>query len=268
MPITVAIATIGVTGLACSAILAVAARFFAVHEDPRVEEATAILPGLNCGGCGYAGCSEYARAIVTSGVPLNLCGPGGPEAAQALAHYMGVEIDMHERKVAFVLCGGDDAQAARKFSYNGVADCTAAAAVDGGDRLCGFACLGYGSCSRICPANAIEMLPGRLAVVHPEICISCSACVRACPRKIIKMIPASRTIHVRCSSKDKGPVVKQACRVGCIGCTICAKLVEHGEIKMEGALAVVDYAQPLQNDILVEKCPGHCIVNLPVLQEA
>ncbi len=254
--------TLAITGvgLVCGAALAAAAKFLAVEENPRVVEATACLPGANCGGCGFAGCADYAKSIVIDGAAINLCAPGGAGTLQALARMMGVEATAAERKVALVLCRGDNDRAIRKHLYNGVADCAAAAAVGGGDKLCAYGCLGYGSCARICPSGAIAIANG-VAVVHPDLCIGCGACVRACPRKLIKMVPESRTIHVMCSSKDKGPVVKKACSVGCIGCRVCTKFVEDNAIAMDGFLAVVDYGKPLSNPVLPEKCPGKCIVD-------
>jgi Na+-translocating ferredoxin:NAD+ oxidoreductase RNF subunit RnfB len=193
------------------------------------------------------------------GADINLCSAGGEEVIHDLAKLMGVEAVAADKKAAIVLCGGDSAKAPRKFLYNGVADCTAANSVNGGDKLCSYGCLGYGSCVRACPVSAIE-LKNNIAVVHPDICIGCGACVSTCPRNLIKMVPDARTIHVLCSSKDKGPAVKKACSVGCIGCTICTKLAENEAIKMEGFLAVVDYSKELDNDKVVEKCPGKCIV--------
>lgn len=267
MILTTAIA-IGSVGLVCGVALAMAARFLAVHEDPRIEQVNDILPGANCGGCGFAGCADYAKAIVMDNAPINLCAAGGAEVLEKLAAFMGVEAKAEERKVALVLCGGDAHKAPRKFDYNGIADCKAADAVAGGDKLCGYGCLGYGSCARVCPVGAIE-IRNQLAVVHPDLCIGCGACVKACPRELIKMVPESRTIHVLCSSRDKGPVVKKACEVGCIGCTLCAKLTKANEaITMDGFLARVDYSKPLENEKVVEKCPGHCIVRRNLSSQA
>jgi len=252
--------TIGGIGLVCGAALALAARFLAVDEDPRIAEVEELLPGANCGGCGYAGCADYAKAIVIDGAAVNLCAPGGAEVLALLARHMGVEAEPGERKVAVVLCGGDNRKAVRTFSYNGVADCAAAHAVGGGEKGCAYGCLGYGSCARVCPSGAIEITDQQIAIVHPELCIGCGACVRACPRGLIKMIPANRVIHVLCSSKDKGPAVKKVCSVGCIGCTLCTRLAPDEAITMDGPLAVVDYSKPLDSDAVVEKCPAKCIV--------
>ena len=245
--------------MVCAVALAMAARFLAVEEDPRVEEAVELLPGANCGGCGFAGCTDYAKAMVLQGAAINLCAPCGAETLQALSRLLGREAVAAEKRVAAVLCGGNATNAPRRAAYNGVADCTAANSVGGGDKVCEFGCLGYGSCARACPSGAIELKNG-LATVHPDLCISCGACVKTCPRQLVKMIPAARVVHVLCSSRAKGPVVKKACTVGCIGCTVCAKLAEDNAIQMEGPLAVVDYSKELDHPEIAEKCPGKCIV--------
>ncbi len=253
---------VGGMGLTCGIALALAARFMAVKEDPRVVAAEEILPAANCGGCGFAGCSDYAHAIVLHGAEINLCAPGGQVVIDDLAKLMGMTAEAAERKVAIVLCGGDADKAPRKFSYNGVADCGAAHAVGGGDKKCAHGCLGYGSCARACPADAIEMTETGIAVVHPKLCIGCAKCVRTCPRNLVKMVPESQTIHVMCSSKDKGPIVKKACEVGCIGCRLCVKFGGEG-FEMDGFLALRKYANPIDDEEkVIEKCPGKCIVKV------
>jgi electron transport complex protein RnfB len=249
---------IGGAGLVCGTALALAARFLAVKEDPRLGEAEELLPGANCGGCGFAGCADYAKAIVIDGAAINLCAPGGQATLDSLSSFTGQEADASERKVALVRCGGDNAKAPRKHAYNGVVDCAAAHSEAGGDKLCSYGCLGYGSCVRVCPSGAIELVDD-LAVVHPDLCISCGACVKACPRDIIEMVPESQTVHVMCNSKDKGPVVKKACQVGCIGCRMCVKLGGEG-FEMDGFLALRNYEKPVDDEVIVEKCPGKCIV--------
>ncbi len=256
-PILTSTFCIGGVGLASAAALAVAEKYFSVQEDPRIAKVADLLPGANCGGCGYAGCADYARAIVLHGADCNLCAPGGSSCAHAVAAFLGLEAVALEKRVALVLCCGDDAEAVRRAAYNGITDCAAAQATAGGDKGCTYGCLGYGSCARVCPVNAITIRNG-LAKVDKETCISCGKCVAACPRKLIKLVPASAEIHVLCSSKDKGPAVKKVCGTGCIGCRMCTKFAD-GAINMDGFLAVVDYSKPLTNDETVAKCPAKCI---------
>jgi len=256
-PILTSTVCIGGVGLVSAVALAVADKFLSVPEDPRIGQITACLPGANCGGCGFAGCSDYARAILFQGLGVNLCSPGGADCAKAIAAVMGCEAGDVEKQVAVVLCGGDETEAIRRSNYNGIADCAAAHATAGGDKACTYGCLGYGSCARICPVNAIRMERG-LARVDKEACITCGKCVKACPRKLIKLVPAKAQIHVLCRNKDKGPWVKQICGVGCLGCRICTKLAGDA-ITMEGFLAVVDYTQAPTNEALIDTCPGHCI---------
>lgn len=252
--------TLGVVGLACASALALAARFLSVKEDPKIAEVEALLPGVNCGGCGYAGCLDYAKAIAKGEAGIDLCAPGGAEVLENLAAATGSMADAAEKHVAIVLCGGDENKATHKHQYNGVADCRAAAMVAGGDMLCRYGCLGYGTCAVVCPVGAIE-IKDNLALVHPDLCIGCKACVEACPRDIITMVPASASVHVRCSSKDKGPIAKKACSVACIGCRLCVKLGGEAFV-MDGFLAKRDYATPVNSpETVVSKCPGQCIID-------
>jgi len=248
---------IGGIGLFCGVILALAAKYLAVYEDPRIGQVAELLPGANCGGCGLAGCGEYARAIIEKGAPLNLCAPGGPDCVKALSAFMGVAAVAAERRTAVVLCGGNQTAAGRRFVYNGLSDCAAAAATAGGDKGCTYGCLGYGTCARVCPVRAIDIVDG-LAVVDKARCIACGKCIGVCPRKLIKLVPATDTLHIYCSSKDKGPVVKQFCSVGCIGCKICTKFAGDA-VTMDGFLAVRDYSKPFDAEEAVAKCPGKCI---------
>ncbi len=259
-PILVPITVIGLTGLGCGMLLALASRFLAVREDERVTALTDCLPGINCGACGQAGCNAYAHAIIEEGAPINLCKPGGSETLNALATILGVDVEAEERDVALVLCGGHNEAARHQACYNGIADCAAAERIGGDGKSCPFGCMGLGSCARVCPVNAIEISAGRLAHVHPELCISCGRCVKACPRNLIIMVPESRSVHVLCRSTDRGPAVRKYCDVGCIGCARCVKAVDKQGIAMDGALAVVDYRTPINDPAPAEVCPQHTIV--------
>ena len=255
--VTTSTLCIGGIGMASAVALAVAEKYLSQPKDPRIGTVADLLPGINCGGCGYAGCADYAKAIVEGNAACNLCAPGGSACASAIASFLGCAVADIEARAALVLCCGSDAEAVRHTAYNGITDCAAAQATAGGDKGCSYGCLGYGSCVRACPDNAITVADG-IAKVDRLRCIACGKCVAACPRKLIKLVPAAAQIHVLCSSKDKGPAVKKVCGTGCIGCRICTKLA-GGAINMDGFLAVVDYTKPLTHEETVAQCPGRCI---------
>jgi electron transport complex protein RnfB len=240
--------------------LAMAARAFAVKIDPKVEEIEEALPGANCGACGLPGCSELARRIAEGKADVDACPAGGESVALQVARIMDQQYEGGgERLVALVLCNGDDQVARKRFFYNGIYDCASAALLFGGDKACPHGCLGLGTCAGVCPFGAIDMLPSGLAHVDPEKCTGCTKCVGACPKNIIKMIPAVRTLHILCSSHDKGGKVRKYCQVGCIGCQRCVKEAPEGAIFMEDNLAVVNYEMEILAAV-TESCPMNTIV--------
>ena len=251
---------LGGIGCLCGLALALAAKYLAVKEDPRVGEIAEVLSGANCGACGYAGCPAYAAAVAKGEAPVNACVPGGAATAAAVAAIMGVEAgEMAEPKVAFIKCGGDADSAARRFAYNGIADCSAAAAVAGGDKACPYGCLGYGTCVHVCTNKAITIENG-IAKVNEALCGGCGACVRACPRGVIEMVPRSAKVRVLCNSKDPGAAVRKYCKRGCIGCRICAKNAPEGAISFDGSLAHVNYEAASDGAAAaVAKCPMKCM---------
>ncbi len=264
---TVSTIVMGVAGLVCATVLGIVARAFATHEDPRVEQACELLPGINCGGCGYPGCAEYAKALIVDGAEVSLCLPGGADVVEKLSQLLGVQpASAQEKKIALVLCAGDTEKSHRKFAYNGVSDCVAAIAVGGGDTACSYGCLGYGTCARACPFGAIEINSKSLAVVHPELCTGCGICVKTCPRSLIKLVPESSTIHVLCSSHAKGGITKRACDVGCIGCGRCAKFCGTDAMALDNALAVVNYDNPPTDAKVLDECPTKSIVERYLMQ--
>jgi len=232
-----AVLTLACVGLVLSIMLVIGSRVFYVEVDPRIEELSENMPGANCGGCGYAGCSAYAKALVMEGASTDLCAPGGAEMVQEIGRIMGVEVGEVIQKVAVVHCAGDNAHAQNRFNYIGVKNCSAAAAMGGGFKACPFGCLGLGSCVDACPFDAIRITPRGVAVVDAEACTGCGNCVDACPKGIISLVPKSEKVHVLCSSTDKAKAVKNYCDVGCIGCKLCGK--ESKRFEMKGALAVL-----------------------------
>lgn len=242
-------------GAILALIIGVAAKAFAIESDPRIETVTGMLPGANCGGCGYAGCADLAKAIVEGRADPSICPVAPPEGAQRIAAYLGITSKEKEKLVAVVRCSGSCAVTVRS-PYNGVGDCRSAALVAGGAKGCDYGCIGLGSCARACPFNAIEMRDG-LAVVHPELCVGCGKCVATCPKNLIVLVPASVDVHVYCNSPEKGPLKRKVCKTACIGCRKCVKAADSEEqMTVKGFLVATNYSNPPLPD-LVEKaaCP-------------
>ena len=121
-----------VLGIIFGTILAVASKVFAVEKDPREDAIVEILPGANCGGCGYPGCGGCAEAILAGKAPVTACAPAGPENAAKIAAIMGVEAEASERKVAYVHCQGDCERTTTDYDYYGIKDCRMMNFVPGG----------------------------------------------------------------------------------------------------------------------------------------
>lgn len=249
---------IGGMGLIFGALLAIAAKVFAVEKDARIPEIIDVLPGANCGGCGYAGCSAYAEAIVTGGASVSSCPVGGAEAASKISAIMGVEAAESEKMTAFVFCSGNKTVAGNRYINNTGLDCYAANRLAGGMKECLHGCLGFGSCVAKCNFGAISIIDG-VAVVDREKCVNCGACIKECPRNLIKSIPYSAKAINVCASKQPGKQTRAVCEVGCIGCGICAKNCESGAITISDNLAVIDYSKCTGCGVCAEKCPRKII---------
>lgn len=245
-------------GLIFGILLGIAAKIFAVKSDARVDKITEILPGANCGGCGYAGCGAYAEAIVNDGAEVNLCSAGGNKVAKEIASVMGVSVEEKEKCSARVFCRGATDKANVKLQYKGVSDCFAAQRMAGGPKECQYGCIGLGSCVSVCKFDAIHIVDG-VAVVDKDKCTGCGACVKKCPKKLIHIIPDSKIHSVLCSNHDKGSVAKNLCQVSCIGCKICEKSCPNDAVKVDSFLSVIDYEKCVNCGICAEKCPKKII---------
>ncbi len=247
-----------ILGGAMGVLLAVASKIFYVKTDERVEEISELLPGANCGGCGYAGCSALAEAIAKGEAKTSACVAGDEALAAKIASIMGVAAEKPIRMRAQVMCSGTAEFANKKYLYEGAADCYAASKLGGGDKLCPNGCIGLGNCVKACVFDAINVVNG-VAVVDYEKCQACGKCVSACPKQIIKLIPYDSTHWVGCMSVDKGAVTKKYCEVGCISCRLCEKACTHGAIHVNDFVAAIDYEKCVQCGDCVEKCPRKII---------
>ena len=253
------IAVLGIMGAVFGALLAFAAKIFHVEVDPKQEAVRECLAGANCGGCGYAGCADYAKAIVENGAPTNKCAPGGAKATEAVNAIMGTESASGPALHAVVNCNGGNGNCGTRFEYHGIPTCAAAAAIAGGPSACAFGCLGYGDCTRACQFDAIHVVNGS-AVVDREKCTGCSACVAACPHHVISLKPMAPQPAVLCSNKDKGPAVMKACKAGCIACGMCERTCKFDAIHVVDGVARVDYDKCKGCGMCAQKCPKHIIL--------
>jgi len=254
--------SLGGLGFILGAGLAFASKRFAVEVDPVIENVLEILPGANCGGCGYAGCAAYATAVVTEGVSATLCAPGGQEVVHKISQLLGLEVTTTVRKVAYLHCAGSKDKAKDKYIYDGIEDCRIAVLLDGGPKACDYGCIGFGSCIDVCKFDALHMGDDGLPVVDMEKCTGCGACVRECPKNLFELLPDTTTIYLACSSYDKGKVVKGVCSVGCIGCGICIKVTEGDALEMKDNLPSIDYSASPNLILARYKCPTNSYIDL------
>lgn len=257
------IAILGGTGLLMGLFLAYASKKFEVEVDPKVEEIIGVLPGINCGACGYPGCSGYAEAIALQGAGITACSPGGPAVAEKISKIMGMTVNLSGPKmVAKVLCQGDNTKTSKIYDFDGeLTSCAAIMLYAGGDKSCKYGCLGYGDCVKVCPVDAIVINDKGLASIDEDKCISCKKCVKTCPKNVISMLPQDKKVTVLCSSKDKGPVARKACTVPCIGCGICAKVCPVQAIEVTNNLAKIDPEKCIECGLCAVKCPTKAINN-------
>ena len=256
----------GVTMLALGGSFAVAlliaSEKLKVKVDPKVRQIHEALPHLDCGACGFAGCGQYAKAVLEKPDLIGKCAPGGPETSEAIAEILNLQISdsgVLKRPIVHCRAHGDDKTYYGK--YQGIPTCTAANALPN-VQACKFGCLGFGDCVDACKFDALHIIDG-LATIDYEKCTGCGVCSKACPRNLIEMVPfgCENMMTVACSSKEAGKTTRQMCKVGCIGCGICAKQTE--QFRVEDNLARLDYEkyQPTeQTETALNKCPTKVII--------
>jgi NADPH-dependent glutamate synthase beta subunit-like oxidoreductase/NAD-dependent dihydropyrimidine dehydrogenase PreA subunit len=204
----------GGLGLVVGVGLAIASKVFYVYVDPKIVAVDEALPGANCGGCGYPGCSSNAEAIVAGRSAANSCVAAGPDVAEAIAAILGVSIEATEPDIARPGCTYGVPAADTKYAYDGLNDCRAVALLSGGMKVCTIGCLGLGTCARVCPFNAITMGPNGLPIVHEGRCTGCGTCERACPKNIITLSSITRRILREYTTEECTTPCQRACPAG------------------------------------------------------
>lgn len=258
--IIIAAAIVGATGLIIGLFLGVSGEKFKVEIDEKEVSIRELLPGNNCGGCGYAGCDALAKAIANNEAEVSACPVGGSDAAEQIAAVMGIEAADTKRMTAFVKCAGTCDKTKQNYDYYGVEDCKMLAFVpSGGPKTCNYGCMGYGSCVKVCPFDAIHIVDG-IANVDKEKCKACGKCIAECPKNLIELVPYEAEHLVKCNSKAKGKDVMKGCSVGCIGCKMCEKVCEEGAIEVVDNIAHIDYGKCSGCGKCSEKCPKKIIV--------
>jgi len=234
---------------------------FAVEDNPLVEKVEQMLPGANCGACGYPGCRAVAEGLVSGKMGLDVCPAGGKKTVEKLKELLGGNAELKEDEIARVLCQGGNKEAKERALYTGISDCRAASLVSGGGKGCSYGCLGLANCAAVCPFDAIMMNDNGLPEVNAEKCTGCGICVKECPRKIIILAKKTKRLHVLCKSQDTGKVSRSLCSKACIGCGICVKNAKNKEVFLSGNLAIIDYNVSDDNSgYVTEKCPTDSIV--------
>lgn len=263
--ILIPVCIVGGLGLIFGVGLAYASKKFEVKVDKRIADIKEMLPGANCGACGYTGCEGFAEALVEGKADINGCPVGGAELAKKLTEVLGEEVSAgtEECKVARVMCKGDENVCKIKYNYAGIMDCAAAESLHGGPSACAYGCLGMGDCVKACPFDAIIVENGVARVITSK-CTGCGKCTEACPKNIIELVPYDKQYTVSCSNPDKGNKVIKVCKVGCIGCRKCAKACESDAIQIDGFIAKINPEKCTNCGECIKVCPTKAIDKYPI----
>ncbi len=254
-------------GITAAVILYFVANKFKVYEDPRIDEVEEKLPAANCGGCGFAGCRNFAEACVKSEDFEGLfCPVGGNETMTSVAEILGRSAIAKEPQVAVLLCNGTCDSRPKTSNYDGAKTCAIASSLYGGDTGCQYGCLGLGDCVSACNFDALHLDEATgLPVVNDNNCTACGACVTACPKDLIelrKRAKNDRKIYVACKNEDKGGVAKKSCSAACIGCSKCFKVCPFEAITMKNNRAYIDSDKCRLCRKCVLECPTNAIIEV------
>jgi Na+-translocating ferredoxin:NAD+ oxidoreductase RNF subunit RnfB len=259
MEIFIPVLILGSLGLLFGLGLAIASKKFRIVTDPRLEEILSCLPGANCGACGMPGCMAFAQSLIKGKASLDSCRVMEEEARKKAAEILGIRLETQVKKIAVLHCGGGN-RVRDRFQYNGLGDCIAANLVLGGQKECVYGCLGFGTCEKACPFEAIRMSEQGLPVVDAQRCRGCGKCVQICPKGLFSLIPINSKVFIACSSQDIGKNTRAVCAGGCIACGKCEQVCPVGAIKVIDNLARIDYNKCTSCGDCVKVCPTKCII--------
>ncbi|MDR1793365.1 MAG: RnfABCDGE type electron transport complex subunit B [Bacteroidales bacterium] len=264
--IILSVGILAAIGAGLALILYFVSRKFKVYEDPKIDEIAALLPGANCGGCGFAGCRNFAEFIVKNG-GLNgkMCPPGGAATNDAIAALMGGEAQATVPTKIVLCCNGTCENAPSKIKYDSIASCAYANMVTASECGCSYGCLGCGDCVKVCGFDAIAI---DVATGMPQIsdkCVQCGACITACPRNLLTKVPQTEQgiVWVACKNKEKGVEAKKNCTVACIGCMKCVKSCQYEAVTVADSLATIN-EKCIACKTCAEGCPTKAIHIYPI----
>jgi RnfABCDGE-type electron transport complex B subunit len=259
MLVLTAVSAAGGLTVVLASLLVVANRWLTVQEDPRIDRVVEMLPGTNCGGCGFPGCRAFAEALVAGQTRPAKCSVSAPEAQLRIANYLGVDVGQEERRVARLACAGGANVSRNHAHYQGLETCAAAALVSGGGKGCFWGCLGLGDCQVACTFDAIHMNAQRLPIVDEARCTACGDCVTACPKDLFSLEIQKHHLWVACRSQEAGDEILADCQVACTACGRCAADAP-GLVTMRGNLPVIDLSKGPETRAAIERCPTGAIV--------
>ena len=252
--------TLAALSFVFATLLVLAHRILHVDEDPRIEATNLMLPGTNCGACGYPGCLGLAEAIADGSALPGKCTVMTEDEREMLAEFLGVDAGAEEKVVARLACAGGINVARNRAHYEGIKSCRGAAVIAGGGKACFWGCLGLGDCEVVCDLDAIVMNEYDIPVVIEDLCTACGDCVDACPKDLFSLHPVSHRLWVACKNLEQGDAVLDDCDVGCDACGKCAADAPDGLIAMVDNLPVVDYSRNHDVKEAVDRCPTGAIV--------
>ncbi|MDH3592707.1 MAG: RnfABCDGE type electron transport complex subunit B [Planctomycetota bacterium] len=267
--VVTAVSTLGGVAFVFGVLIALAQRHFYVQEDPRLEAVTELLPGSNCGACGFPGCRTFAEGLVSGDTQPAGCTQLSADAIAEVADYLGVEAGEANKRVARLLCAGGHHTALQRAEYRGLQTCAAAATIAAGGKACTWGCLGLADCEVSCDYDAITMNAFGLPVVDTVRCTACNDCVEACPKDLFVLMPVTQHLIVQCRSLIEGDTAEELCKVACTACGKCALDAAPGVIAMQDGLAVIDYEQNERaGPEATARCPTGAIVWVDDMQFA